>query len=150
MSRLLIDDEDLNGRISPCPIPPNPSKQIPATDPQSSTWLVTRRSVWSVLISPRFVGWCGIGAMVAVLSSITSAFFIFGYPGINQNQPFSIAHLAYSFAGGLLIIFMIQVFRIQMRYRSYLGMLAGLLGVLMGGVIIYQALARAEMPLGVT
>ena len=82
--------------------------------------------------------------MVAVLSSITSAFLLFGFPGINQYQPFSIAHLAYGIAGVLLIIFMFQVFRIQIRYRSYLGMLAGILGVIMGVVIIYQALVRAE------
>lgn len=144
MSRRISDDEDLSGRISPCPIPPNPSKQRPATDPPSSTGLVTKSRVWSWLISPRFGGWCGIGAMVAVLFSITSAFFLFGYPGVNQYQPFSIAHLAYGVAGVLLIIFMFQVFRIQIRYRSYLGMLAGILGMLMGVVIIYQALVRAE------
>jgi hypothetical protein len=144
MSRRIADDEDLSGRVSPCPIPPNPSKQRPATDPQSSSGLVTSRRIWGWLVSPRFAGWCGIGAMVAVLLSITTAYFLFGFPGINQYQPFSIAHLAYGVAGMLLIIFMVQVFRIQIRFRSYLGMLAGLLGVLMGGVIIYQAWVRAE------
>ncbi|MFX1300733.1 MAG: hypothetical protein ACFFDE_07300, partial [Promethearchaeota archaeon] len=107
--------------------------------------LVTRRRVWSWLISPRFGGWGGVGAIVGVLLSITSAYFLFGFPGISQYQPFSIAHLAYGVAGVLLMIFMFQVLRIQVRYRSYLGMLAGMLGVLMGVVIIYQALVRAEM-----
>ncbi|MDO8123510.1 MAG: hypothetical protein Q6364_03935 [Candidatus Hermodarchaeota archaeon] len=150
MSRRITGDEDFYGRISPCPIPPNPSKKRIETNPgtSSSRWLVSERAIWSWLVSPQFAGWCGIGATVSVFLSITLAYLYWGYPGISPARPFSLAHIAYGLAGPLIVILMIQVLRIQHQYGSYLGRIAGVFGILMGFVIIFQALVRAGTPLG--
>ncbi|MFX0079721.1 MAG: hypothetical protein ACFE8O_10830 [Candidatus Hermodarchaeota archaeon] len=150
MSRRIADDEDLYGRISPCPIPPNPSKKRTKTNPGafSSKWLVGGRKIWSWLISPQFAGCCGIGATVGVFFSIALAYLYWGYPGISPTRPFSLAHIAYGLAGPLILVLMIQILRIQHQYGSYLGRIAGILGVLMGFVIMFQALVRAGTPMG--
>ncbi len=145
MNRRIADDEDLYGRISPCPIPPNPSKKRTKTNPENSPfkWLVSERKIWSWLLSPQFAGLCGIGATVSVFLSITLAYLYWGYPGISPTRPFSYAHVAYCVGGAFILVLMIQILRIQFQYRSYLGVLTGLLGILMGFVIMFQALVRA-------
>jgi hypothetical protein len=150
MSRRIADDEDLYGRISPCPIPPNPVKKQPETNPEtfSSKWLVIGKNTWSQLISPQFAGLCGIGATVGVFLSITLAYLYWGYPGIHPTRPFSLAQVAYGVAGALILVFMIQILRIQHQYGSYLGRVAGILGILMGFVIMFQAMVRAGNPIG--
>lgn len=150
MSRRIADDEDLYGRISPCPIPPNPSKKRKKTNPgiSSSKWLMSGRTIWSWLFSPQFAGLCGIGATVGVFLSITLAYLYWDYPGISPFRPFSLAHIAYGVAGVLIVILMIQVLRIQHQYGSFLGRIAGVFGILMGFVIMFQALVRAGTPVG--
>jgi len=60
-----------------------------------------------------------------------------------------LAHIAYGVAGALILVLMIQILRIQHQYGSYLGRIAGIFGILMGFVIMFQALVRAGTPVGV-
>ena len=106
------------------------------------------RTIWSWLVSPQFAGLCGIGATVGVFLSITLAYLYWDYPGISPFRPFSLAHIAYGLAGVLIVILMIQVLRIQHQHGSFLGRIAGVFGILMGFVFMFQALVRAGTPLG--
>jgi hypothetical protein len=150
MSRRTADDEDLYGRISPCPIPPNPSKKQPGTFPQkpSLKWLVYGSSFWNWIKSPEFAGLCGLIAAAATFFGLAISLFLatywfdpyvnyltqLGYPNylsgpfgevdINQSALF---YNGCQFVCGIFLFIMgFQLLVIQIRRWSVLGVFAGL------------------------
>ena len=142
-------DEDLGGKISPCPIPPNPSKQPPVSSPQSSSskWILFGSSFWKWISSPEFAGLCGIMAVAAAYLGLAISLFLaiswyvptvnfltdLGNPyriggpeglfGVNPSAPFY--NGCQIMDGIFLLLFGFHLLAIQVRRGSVVGIFVG-------------------------
>ena len=141
-------DEDLSGRISPCPIPPNPSKK-PAISPQapSTRWVIYGSRFWNWVSSPEFGGLCGIIAVTTAFLGLAISLFVaiswyvpninfltdLGNPyriggpegplGFNLSAPF---YNGCQIVDGIFLLFLgFHLLAIQVRRGSVVGILVG-------------------------
>lgn len=160
--------EDLYGKISPCPIPPNPSKKQPDSKPHksSSKWYDTRTKIWTWVKSPRFAGfamlyfsmfyWSVLG-LILLLSApwfnVTEYYLVelgnplaprvlIGADFVNSLAPlFNGLEL---FSGLFNIVLMLFFGLIMIRNKSMIG----ILGVVCGIIIVSINLPCFVIPFG--
>lgn len=163
---------DLYGKISPCPIPPNPSKKQPDSNPQSpsSPLLSLRSKIRNWLTSFQFAGVLGLSLIVSIFYGLVIAILVSSHwfnfhetvitelgnpfgPGIVMGM-YYVNPVAPLFNGTILLlglvllVFALYFETLFIKTRSIIGSLGGVFGIVLGCMVVFLALNPPGSPLG--